>query len=310
MAKTIQDLEESSRRKMEILAKCQHIPQSIMVHDKNDKAMDLMAEKRSYASCANDGKQTSSMLSKIFDVSGQSCRGEGMALSRFPQNIGRSLIQFYTNENDVVLDPFAGHNSRMELCYKAGRSYYGSDISREFMEANKKLKDMLAKKSSGTLFEEVNTGKNPDIVLNLGDSRKLPWPDEFADFTITSPPYWDLEYYGDEPGQLGNNTYDGFLSGLQDVMRENYRCLKPGAFCIWCVNDFRRDKKFIAYHCDVIRLMTEVGFVQNDIVITDLGSPIRAAFIVQAFETKIIPKRHEYCLIFRSCLRSKKWSKI
>lgn len=31
----------------------------------------------------------------------------------------------------------------------------------------------------------------------------LPWDNGCGDFTITSPPYYNLEHYGDEPEQLG-----------------------------------------------------------------------------------------------------------
>ena len=76
----------------------------------------------------------------------------------------------------------------------------------------------------------------------------MPTPDQTGDFTITSPPYWDIEYYGDEPEQLGARGYDGFLTELSAVMRENFRCLKPAAYCIWCVNDFRTYSMFFPYH--------------------------------------------------------------
>ena len=124
--------------------------------------------------------------------------------------------------------------------------------------------------------------------------------DGSGDFTITSPPYYNLEHYGDEPEQLGlgARNYGDFLNRLQDVCAENFRVLKPGRFAVWCVNDFRLDGKFYSYHSDVIRIMQKVGFVQHDIAIVDLVSSIAAAFANQALERKLLPQRHEYALIF------------
>jgi len=41
--------------------------------------------------------------------------------------------------------------------------------------------------------------------LHLGDARELDWiPDESVHLVLTSPPYWTLKRYEDDPGQLGH----------------------------------------------------------------------------------------------------------
>lgn len=212
------------------------------------------------------------------------------ALSVFPQNIGRSILLLYTEPGDIVVDPFAGHNSRMELCVREGRHYIGYDISERFMKLNKARAKFLRDNLPGV-----------EIVLHQADSRRMEKTrDGIGDFTITSPPYWDIEDYGDEPEQLGKlGDYSAFLDDLQLVMESNFRCLKPGAFCVWAVNDFRRKGEFHNYHGDVIDNMRQVGFVYHDILVVDLGSSFREAFLNQIVEQRIIPKRHEYGLIFR-----------
>ena len=74
--------------------------------------------------------------------------------------------------------------------------------------------------------------------------------------------------------------------------------MKRGAFCVWCINDFRKDGKFYSYHEHTAQLLREAGFKQWDIAITDLGRSMRAAFASQIISQKILPKRHEYALIF------------
>jgi DNA modification methylase len=292
MPKDLVSLEKSRKQREDILQYLGVIPESIMVNDKTNRALDMNAEERSQANYGYNGEMSHV---RGFTISGRSVR-DGKGLSRFPQNVGAVLLKLYTDEGDVVIDPFAGHNSRMELVWRHNRHYKGQDVSKEFMEANFKIKGELLAEKSFDLFPQDYKGT---IELKIGDSRKLQYDDEIGDFTITSPPYWNIEYYGDEPEQLGNNDYIGFLYEITKVMRENYRVLKKGSFCCWFVNDFRKDGKFYNYHSHIIERMSSVGFVQHDIVIVDLGSSFRQAFAQQIVDTLIIPKRHEYCLVFK-----------
>lgn len=281
---------------LEIFGGRENVPSSVMRAKRPTKIsgeVDGPTSERSYektCKLTKLGKKADELpesLQDAFYISGRGC-GAG-ALSTFPQNIGRSIVLFYSNPGDTVFDPFAGHNSRMDLCVKAGRHYIGCDLSTEFMKFNFKRAKVLRKEHRST-----------NIELHHCDSRKVPVDNEIGDFTITSPPYYDIEYYGDEPEQLGKcKTYQGFLKGIKKVVRENLRVLKSGAYATWFVNDFRRKGKMHFYHMDLIRVAEEVGFEAVDIMVVDLGRSIRDCFPNQMFESKIIPKRHEYCLVFR-----------
>lgn len=284
MAKDKESLEKSKIKRMEIIHKYGIIPTSILEYDPSDKAIDILANK-SYSEVSRF-KDKSNELYKNFSISGMDVRAG--ALSRFPQNIGKILIKLYTKEMDIIYDPFAGHNSRMELCYKLNRHYTGIDICKEFMTANEIIKNRIK--------DLIHTS---NISLINCSSNKVNLPDNYADFTITSPPYWDIEYYGDELEQLGNSrTYESFISNLSEHIKENYRILKPDTYCAWFINDFRRKGVFYTYHCDIINLFRKVGFIIHDIIIIDLTKhPIGAVFASQIEERKYLPKRHEYCII-------------
>ncbi len=283
--KTIQALRYSRQRRDEILRLFHgELPMSIMKAKIQPRKNDPASGSYRKSSSVNPN----SPLAEIFDVSGQSVRSG--ALSMFPQNIGRAVLLLYSNKGDTVIDPFAGHNSRMELCVKEARRYIGYDVSQSFMEFNRQFAEQLKQ-------------DYPDAIIQLyeADSCMLAHTeDAIADFTLTSPPYYDLENYGDETKQLGKiATYEGFLEGLTKVAQQNYRCLKPGAFCVWFVNDFRRRGRFHLYHVDVLGILQSVGFKAVDLMIVDLGYPIRAAFATQIVDQKILPKRHEYGLIMK-----------
>jgi hypothetical protein len=296
MAKTVDDLVESRRQRDDIKRLFGGVlPDSILKHDKSDVADDTSVESRSYGEQGHDeGFAAGSQLERAFETSKRGARFG--ALSRFPQNVGRILLNVYTDEGDTVFDPFAGHNSRMELCWRARRNYIGCDISRTFMEANRETRERLLTEARDDMFSDQFTAS---ITLHECDSRQPPVAHNVADFTITSPPYWSIEDYGDELGQLGKNTYPEFIRQLAVVALENQKRLKSGAFCVWCVNDFRFDGKFYSYHMDTARCLRDAGLKQHDIAIIDLGVPIRAAFASHLRTTKILPKRHEYALVFK-----------
>lgn len=267
----------------------ENLPSSIM---KAKRESGILVDEHGYDNTApgieksRDGK-IPKIVRRAYYLSGRGTQNG--ALSHFPQNIGTSIVLLYSEPGDTVFDPFAGHNSRMELCVRAGRHYRGCDISTEFMKSNRARAEKLR--------EEFPSAK---IKLYHCDSRKVPLNDCVGDFTITSPPYYDIEQYGDEPEQLGKcETYHDFLIGIKKVLRENFRVLKPNAYAVWFINDFRRKGKMHFYHVDIIRLGSAVGFIPHDIMIVDFGPSIRDCFTNQMMEQRILPKRHEYAVIFR-----------
>jgi hypothetical protein len=323
MAKTLEDVNDSRHQREEIADLFGGvIPESILRHNPSDRAKDLLVEEqgRDYESTFHQPKETAKQFGDVKDSERQKhlyqLSGSGArwgALSRFPQNVGRILLKLLSKRGDTVVDPFAGHNSRMELCWRAHRHYVGCDISKVFMAANFELRRQMLQAIASSMFKD----KLCTIELHECDSRKIDAPcrcvldadgqpieraqhikNNTGDFTITSPPYWCLEDYGDEMGQLGKNDYHNFLIGLGMVAKQNFRCLKSGAFCVWCVNDFRYEGKFYPYHMHTAQLLRDAGFKQHDIAIIDLGTSMRAAFAKQILSQRILPKRHEYALIF------------
>ena len=231
--------------------------------------------------------------------------------SRFPQNIGIFLTKFYTPdklENDpgyfnnylaTILDPFAGHVSRLDLVYKCNRNYVGWDCSKQFMKYNQIVANEL--QNNLTLFPSMNK-----IELVEGDSRTINYDNQF-DFCLTSPPYFNLEDYGSEPEQLGKlGSYEDFLNGLQQIINNCYRALKEETFIAWEVNDFRIDKEFIIFHADVINLFRKAGFLIHDIIIVDYLSGFLFKFASQMEEYKFVAKTHSYIIVGRKGDKNKR----
>lgn len=108
-----------------------------------------------------------------------------------------------------------------------------------------------------------------DHKLVLGDARDLSFiPDQSAHLVVTSPPYWALKRYEDNPSQLGHTEdYDLFLAEIEKVWRHVYRILVPGGRLVCVVGDVclsRRQNQgrhvVVPLHADICVQCRKIGF--------------------------------------------------
>jgi len=101
-----------------------------------------------------------------------------------------------------------------------------------------------------------------------GDARDLSFlPDESIHLVITSPPYWKLKRYNENPNQLGHITdYEQFLVELLKVWDHVFRILVPGGRLVCVVGDvcvsrreFGRHLVF-PLHADICVMCRRIGF--------------------------------------------------
>jgi len=180
---------------------------------------------------------------------------ERKALSIMPAELVDFFVKYYSDEGQVYLDPFMGQGIQMQVSVLRRRHYYGYDISRRFFDYIDRVRT------------KISPTTTTDVHITCGDSRcPNEIPDDIGDFGFTSPPYWDLEWYGDEPEQLGKaDSYDTFVSLMRDVAKAWLPKFKSGAYYVVNVNDFRRNGRFYCYHADVIRAHIEAGWEMHDI---------------------------------------------
>ena len=101
-----------------------------------------------------------------------------------------------------------------------------------------------------------------------GDARDLSFlDDESVHLVVTSPPYWNLKRYKENPDQLGHiDDYENFLGQLEKVWREAFRVLVPGGRLVCVVGDVcvsrRRFGRHLVFplHADICVLCRKIGF--------------------------------------------------
>ncbi|MCD6239171.1 MAG: site-specific DNA-methyltransferase [Thermotogae bacterium] len=78
----------------------------------------------------------------------------------FPLELPYRLIQLYTYEDEVVLDPFIGSGQAAIAAIKTDRHYVGYDIDETYVKlAERRIKEFLIKYKSPKLFEFMGENK-------------------------------------------------------------------------------------------------------------------------------------------------------
>jgi hypothetical protein len=298
-------VENSRRRRAEIVGKHGMVPLSLLTLPTQGKKgtrplynFQRETPARRGGALANEGEDRGKTLTP--DMAERKTRIQsGISLARgtsnvtglsiMPSRIVEFFVRYYAKPGDAYVDPFMGQGVQMQVAKLRGLDYYGYDLSAEFFAFIDAVR------------EKIDDGETV-LSATLGDSRKMDAiPDGIGDFCFTSPPYWDIEWYGSEPEQLGTGqTYQGFLGGMEEVATELLRKMKPGGIAVVNVGDLRRKGRFYPYGADTVALFCRAGWEPWDtwILANNVAATPRM-FAVQRYEFKIAPKVHEYAYVFR-----------
>jgi site-specific DNA-methyltransferase (adenine-specific) len=147
-----------------------------------------------------------------------------------------------------------------------------------------------------------------------GDARDLSFiPDESVHLVVTSPPYWNLKRYNENPDQLGHvEDYEIFLRELEKVWKHVYRILVPGGRLVCVVGDvcvarrnFGRHLVF-PLHADICVICRRLGYdnlnpiLWHKIANASYEVPNGSKFLGKPYEPNAIIKNDiEYILMQR-----------
>ena len=143
--------------------------------------------------------------------------------------IPRNLLLRYSDEDDIVLDQFAGGGTTLVEAKLLNRKIIGVDVNSNALARCKEKCD----------FERENCGK---VYLHQGDARNLDFiPDGNIDFVCTHPPYANIiQYSEDIEADLSRCKVPEFLEKMKKVAAESYRVLKKDKFCAILMGDTRQ----------------------------------------------------------------------
>ena len=226
------------------------------------------------------------------DDSSSYYRGK-ITVSIFNPVVAIYILNIYgPKKGGLVYDPFAGGGTRAIICSKYGLKYIGIELRKEeIVSVNKRLKANNAEKG---------------VKIFKGDSADVPFINTgSADFLMTCPPYYNMEVYDGPVGDLSMcDSYAGFLSGIDSVVKETKRILKRGALSCWVVGLTRghdSDLPLMALNHDVTRLHQNNGFeLKEEIILLHKNNAAVRRVAMFDLGKRMLIRTHEYLLVFQN----------
>ncbi len=155
-----------------------------------------------------------------------------------PSYIIWNLLKRYTLPDDLLVDPFAGSGTSLDVAKDLGRRAKGFDL----------------------------WIKHPGVTK--ADARHLPMGKNEADFIFMDPPYGDHVTYSGEPECIGQYAADDerYYASLAQVFKECYRILKPERYLgLYICDSYRKGYPLRPIGFEVLNLLME-HFALVDIV--------------------------------------------
>ena len=203
--------------------------------------------------------------------------------STFDPVLAELIVSWFSPPAGTVYNVMAGDVEPGFVASSLGRRYVGLELRSEQVEANAKaVPHALAS-------------------YHVGDARRGTdaLADESADLLFACPPYWKLERYSDDPGDLSNMSWSDFKSAHEEIIEMGLAKLRHDRFAVWVVGYVLDDKRLVRLADHTVAAFEENGAtLHNSIVLatSTVTAGIRAGV---AFEnTRRVIRVHEEVLVF------------
>ncbi|RGD74681.1 methyltransferase domain-containing protein [Anaerofustis stercorihominis] len=204
--------------------------------------------------------------------------------------IPRNIILRYSNENELVLDQFAGGGTTLVEAKLLNRNIIGIDVN-----------DIAIKRCREKVeFEHEGVYGKVDILK--GDARNLSFiKDNSIDLICTHPPYANIiKYSEDIENDLSRLSINDFLKEMKRVAEESYRVLKKDKFCAILMGDTRKKGHIIPMSFDVMKIFQDVGFNLKELIIKKQHNCRATGFWkTNSIKYNFLLISHEYLFVFK-----------
>lgn len=136
------------------------------------------------------------------------------------------FIQEFTQEGDVILDPFCGMGTTLIAAGLLGRKSVGIELEEARFEM---LKSHLAKYAPKLKFQ-------PELVC--GDALQVRYPSE-VDAVVTNFPYFNGRISNTAGSLYAENNYQSYLEFIEKAIAKSCAALKAGGYMLVFTENIR-----------------------------------------------------------------------
>lgn len=207
-------------------------------------------------------------------------RDKSIHPATFPISLATEVIELFTHEGQLVMDPFVGSGTTLLSAQDANRSAIGFDLQKKYVEL-----------ASERLQQKDDPGESLQVAIE-DDARNIP---EYIDensvsLIFTSPPYANLlnrkrsnksrryrdndqlgriEQYSQDKRDLGTLDIKNYSREIGTIFENLLPLLKQKAHCVINVADMWWQNTRIPIHSALINEMTLRGYELRNIIIWD-----------------------------------------
>jgi len=207
-------------------------------------------------------------------------RDKNIHPATFPIALAKRVIELFTHQGELVLDPFVGSGTTLVAAQDTNRNAVGLDLHRKYIDLCK------SRLSQASLFS------NSEQIAIQDDARNISQylDSETVSLIWTSPPYANLlnrerknksrrfrnneqlgrvEQYSQDPRDLGTMPLEDYTTAMGDIFQSLLPLLHPKAHCVINVPDMWWENRRITIHVSLIDELRRRGYELRNIIIWD-----------------------------------------
>ena len=222
----------------------------------------------------------------------------------WPPQLVRNLIKRYSQEGDLIIDPFMGGGTTLLEAWLLQRRSLGLDISKLAVQTTTGRLEEMESAAQSSSEVVLNSEMKPVAMRgNALEFRKIMdcLGAEYENITLACihPPYLNaLQYTKDDENDLSRIADPReFARRIGLLAQEVHSALKPDGLCAVLMGDVRRDGRLIPLGFETLVQFLKTGFELQDSIIKAQHRDRSSEFYLG--KDKQLLLSHEYLFILR-----------
>lgn len=220
----------------------------------------------------------------------------------FAPQIPRNIINQYSKEGELVLDPMVGSGTTLIEARLMNRNAIGIDINPAALEIT----------NSRINFKSDNSSEQKAYIGDVRNLEKI--SNDSIDLIVTHPPYFNLVTYSDgkNPKDLSSiSNLPDFIRELRIGIKEMFRVLKADRYCSILIGDTRKGQHLVPLASFVLNAFLLEGFIlKEQIIKTQHNTKFENRWRVSAKKYNFYLIMHEHLYVFRKPKNGEKLKNI